>query len=117
MAMICEPMQLHRLLVVTSEFHMPRTKLIFEWVVRLWLPDATVEYRAADNRGIDPELLQGRCDKEKKGCDNVMAQARQYTTKAAVSTFLFVDHGAYNARVPVAAPVPTAADQRVLDSY
>ncbi len=44
-------------LVVTSEFHMPRSQGIFEWVLG---PDYNSEFEPASDKGIDPEKLRKR---------------------------------------------------------
>lgn len=117
MAMVCAPLGLHRLLVVTSKFHMPRTRLIFDWITPLWHPSATVAYSAAPNHGLSDEALELRRDKEKGGCEHVARQARAHPTRMATAQFLLLEHGAY-----AVAPAPQAApalpvDKRVLDSY
>lgn len=115
MAMICEPMGLRSVLVVTSEFHLPRSKLIFDWIVPLWIEGASVTYSGAPNVGLEGELLEGRRKKEEGGCANVKSQASKHTTRAAVLSFLLVGHGAYNCAPKAVALAPV--DQKVLDSY
>jgi plasmid stabilization system protein ParE len=117
MAMICEPMQLLNLLVVTSEFHLARSRLIFDWIVPLWIPEATVAYIGAVDAGLDGELLEGRREKERGGCVNVESQSRKFTTKMSAVAFLMQGHGAYNSAPQQAASASTAANMQVLGSY
>lgn len=117
MAMICEPLQLQTLLVVTSDFHMPRTRLIFDWIVPLWIPTASVSYASAPNTGLSDEAVELRREKEKAGCDGVSRHAREHPTREATVRFLLQGHGAYAVSPPPPTVPAPPIDKRVLDSY
>jgi hypothetical protein len=117
MAMICEPLKLKNLLVVTSEFHMPRTRLIFDWIAPLWHPTASVTYAPAPDDGLSAEAVELRRQKEKAGCDGVAEHARKHTTREATARFLMLGHGAYAVAPPQPAVPAPPIDKRVLDSY
>jgi uncharacterized SAM-binding protein YcdF (DUF218 family) len=101
-----------RLLLITSAFHMPRTRAIFEWVFALppTLPTPVraaarasalqLEYEEVTESGLaDDDVLQSRRLKE----EQALRVLRESTIPAirdlrALHDFLFVHHGAYRAR-------------------
>lgn len=92
------------MLVITSEFHLRRTRAIFDWVFAL--PDAAgrrrgateLAYEAVGDRGLAEEHLASRVAKEAAALaalrDSTMADVADL---AALSAFLFERHGAYRA--------------------
>lgn len=101
---ILEPMKLHRLAVITNEFHMARTKLIFNWICSLtYSSDERCEkfhmdYFTVQNQDMTDEQLIARIDKERLACEDVKTKIEGMTTVSEVARFLFVDHGAYQAK-------------------
>ena len=97
-----------RLLVVTSTFHLPRTRAIFDWIFTLPHAGDTIgrrrtvhiEYEAVPEAGLAEEaVLSSRRQKE----DRALQALRETTIPriadlSALHTFLFVEHGAYRAR-------------------
>ncbi|EKV02541.1 hypothetical protein Lepto7375DRAFT_4778 [Leptolyngbya sp. PCC 7375] len=61
-----EPLELKHLLVITSEFHIPRTKAVFEWIYHLegLSQDYQVVFEAVSDDGIDATTLRSRQQKE-----------------------------------------------------
>ncbi|MEM7067203.1 MAG: YdcF family protein, partial [Cyanobacteria bacterium P01_B01_bin.77] len=92
-----EPLQLKRLLVVTSEFHMPRTKAIFEWIYRLeGLPqDHQISYETVSDDGIDKAVLEARQQREEKSLKTLLETAGKIHSLRDFHQWLFRDHGAY----------------------
>lgn len=92
-----EPLQLKRLLVITSEFHMPRTKSIFKWIYHLeGLPqDYQLFFEAVSDVGIDEEILKARQQKEVKSLQALLETARKIPTLKKFHQWLFQEHGAY----------------------
>ena len=58
-----------RMGVVNPQFHMPRTRLVFDWVFGLdgISQNAPLEYFATPNTGLSPEDLVARLHKERAG--------------------------------------------------
>jgi len=92
-----EPLELTRVCVVTSLFHMPRSEAIFRHVFSLSSQKKIeLTFVSADDIGINPDLLQLRQDKEAKSLENWYQTMERCTTKLALAQFLFTEHGAYN---------------------
>ncbi|CAF0735159.1 unnamed protein product [Rotaria sp. Silwood1] len=101
---ILEPMQLHRLAIITNEFHMPRTKLIFDWVFSLsnstkdHCEKYKIDYFTVNNQDMTDEQLVARIDKERIACEDVKVKTQQITNLSQMAQFLFIEHGAYKAK-------------------
>eukprot|EP00039_Didymoeca_costata_P014210 m.227043 g.227043 ORF g.227043 m.227043 type:complete len:218 (+) comp15970_c0_seq2:88-741(+) len=94
-AMLCAPLSLKKLMVVTSEFHIARTKCIFNWVFPLFIEQVSIAFQNSPNTGLDTENLEGRRTKEAASSRTVIAHSEKYKTKDAFVRFLFTEHGAY----------------------
>jgi uncharacterized SAM-binding protein YcdF (DUF218 family) len=92
-----EPLGWRRLRVITSAFHMARTRAIFQWVFGLHGGDTpyTLTFEAVSDDGLDPHLLQIRHEKEAQGLARLLPLAEQIRTLAALHHFLFTQHDAY----------------------
>ena len=97
--MHCEPRELTRLLVITSDFHMPRTQAIFNWIFGVAPRPALfdIHFHSVANTGMDAPTLSARLEKEKARLDSVRSLAQRHTTMASVNHFLFTQHAAYHA--------------------
>lgn len=101
---IIEPMELHRLAVITNEFHMPRTKLIFDWIFSLSKSTTercdkySIEYFTVNNQDMTDEQLIARIEKERLSCEDVKLKIQNITNFSQMAHFLFVEHGAYKAK-------------------
>lgn len=110
--MCTEPMGLSRLIVITSAFHMPRTRAIFEWVFSLPsgsnITDGStqpspptleynIDYCIADNDGMSDEQAGTRSAKEQQSLQTLREKTiPRVQTLQDLATFLLVDHGAYS---------------------
>lgn len=97
--MICEPMQLKRCCVITSAFHMPRTRAIFEWVFSLESEKFDIDYCVTPDVGLDDAMASARVEKEKNSLITLQEKKiPRIKTLGELSLFLFVEHAAYNSR-------------------
>ena len=97
-----EPLQLKKLLIVTSEFHMPRTKAIFEWVFHL--PPSPLEYQihfiSTPDKGLTPQALAARVQREKNSLVNLSITIPKINTLDKFINWLYTEHTAYAADKP-----------------
>lgn len=109
-----EPLRLKNLLVVTSEFHMPRTQAIFKWIYSLeGLPrQYHLEFQTVSDEGIDVKILMARRAKEANSLKNVRSLARRIKTIQQLHAWLFQEHSAY---AVAKQPVREAGD--ILQTY
>lgn len=109
-----EPGGFRNLRIITSAFHMPRTRRIFEWIYAL--DGGAQRYRLAfeetPDDGMDPATLRARRDKERASLVNLEPQIRSLTSMQALHRWLFTQHQAY-----CAAPVRSSLPDEVLKTY
>ena len=94
-----DPAGLRRLLVVNSAFHMPRTRMIFDWVFGLPPADPpyTLDYHTLPDRGLTAAGLEARRAKEAARMEDLRRTIPRITSLAALHRWLFTEHRAYAA--------------------
>eukprot|EP00554_Chaetoceros_debilis_P012915 CAMPEP_0194114932 /NCGR_PEP_ID=MMETSP0150-20130528/21949_1 /TAXON_ID=122233 /ORGANISM="Chaetoceros debilis, Strain MM31A-1" /LENGTH=189 /DNA_ID=CAMNT_0038805279 /DNA_START=415 /DNA_END=981 /DNA_ORIENTATION=- len=103
----CDLVGWKKLLIITSEFHMKRTKCIFDWVMNVpsvhgpTLPSSQkyeLNYLSVPDYGLSEEAVKIRNEKENKSADNVeKILSRKYTTLSEVFEFITGEHAFYSA--------------------
>jgi hypothetical protein len=93
-----DPSGLRRLLVITSEHHMPRTDAIFRWVFGL-APDLgyALSFEAVPDAGLEGAVLEARNDRERASLALVRTLTTRFRTLAQLHHWLFTEHEAYRA--------------------
>lgn len=89
-----------KLLIITSEFHMERTKAIFDWVFALDPPPEkyTLMYQATPDDGLTGEAVTLRAEREHKSAENVRNNlAANRKSLRDVHQFLTSKHDLYMA--------------------
>jgi uncharacterized SAM-binding protein YcdF (DUF218 family) len=107
-----DPAGLRRLLVVNSEFHMPRTRLIFDWVFGLPPADPpyALDYHTVPDQGLTEAGLAARRAKEAARMEDLRRTIPRIASLAALHRWLFTEHRAYAAGAdPRGDPPPAAA--------
>ncbi len=94
-----QPAELKRLLIVTSDWHMPRTRFLFDWVYGLPpLPFAfELDYQEAHDPEMSEQLSTERLRKEQASVELVRGLAGQIGTLPDLHRWLFTRHEAYKA--------------------
>jgi hypothetical protein len=93
------PRGFRRVLVVTSEFHMPRTEAAFRWIWGMAAPggDCTLEFESVADAGHDAEMLELRRKKERAGLAILEKLRRRIRTFSELHEWVFLEHGMYSA--------------------
>lgn len=102
----CEPAGWRRLLVITSEAHMPRAEAIFRWVFGL-APDAgyALEFASSADEGLTSELLAARRSHEAASLAMMRQVFRRVRSLAGLHRWMFTEHRAYMALMAPPPPV------------
>lgn len=101
---LIEPMKLNRLAVITNDFHLERTQMIFNWIFSLSENDNErcdkfhIDFFNVTNEDMTDEQLIARIDKERSACLDLKTKIERLTNLSKVARFLFVEHGAYRAK-------------------
>ena len=86
-----------RLLIVNSEFHMERTKAIFQWVFGLApVRGYELAFETVPNLGMPEEDLAFRCAREAESLEKLGQVRDRIGTVAGLHRFLFTEHDAYS---------------------
>ena len=111
---LTDPLGWRRLLIITSQFHMPRAEAIFRWIYSL---DSDVPYQlefaASPDAGLSDATLSARIGRERASLGTVEQLRERLTSMRAVAAWLFTAHGAYKA---IREPLVKQPDE-LLDSY
>mmetsp|Transcript_511 Transcript_511/g.825 ORF Transcript_511/g.825 Transcript_511/m.825 type:complete len:298 (-) Transcript_511:230-1123(-) len=96
----CDIANWTNILIVTNEFHMERSKLIFDWIMNA--PPSYHKYKlhylSVPDIGLSNEALEVRYDKERKSADNISnVLMKNYPTLPDVFNFLNEKHSFYTA--------------------
>ncbi|KAL7470528.1 hypothetical protein ACHAXS_010781 [Conticribra weissflogii] len=95
-----------KLLVVTNEFHIERSKAIFDWIFHAPSTSSAdndddgydLYYLSCNNIGLTSEAIETRKEHEKRGEINVKSKlATEYVTLREIWEFLTTDHDFYAA--------------------
>ena len=95
--LFAEPFKFSNLLVLSSDFHTPRTQAIFEWIYSLTpLPvQFHLSFESLPDQGLSPSALKARQNREKKSLAQVLITSNRITTLSACFAWLYTEHGAY----------------------
>lgn len=90
------PMKIKKAVIVTSDFHINRTKLLFNWMKLLFDQNVFFDYVVANDIGLEKEL-EHRIIREKESCDNIKNNLQKKIS--SVSDFVkwfFEEHKCYS---------------------
>lgn len=101
----CDISGWRRLLIITNEFHMRRTKLIFDWIMNVQGGSTSTSnhyelyYLSVPDKGLSDVAIAARKKKELKSAENVKnVLIEKYTSLEDVFDFLTQKHSFYNAK-------------------
>lgn len=91
-----DPLELRRLLIVNSEFHMARTEAIFRWVFSVTPSHGYgLSFEAVENTGLSQEALVSRLHKEQASLRQVRSLAERIITLPQLHDWIYNEHDAY----------------------
>ena len=92
-----DPLSLARCLVITSAFHLPRTRAAFAWVFSLAPLGLTYSFsfESAPDLGLDPGALAARQAREGASLEKLQDTARRIKTLGDFQRWLYSEHAAY----------------------
>lgn len=104
-----EPLEIKKIIVITSSFHMPRTKCIFDWIFSLPKTETKtyskkktlISYVETKNIGINRNDLNKRITKENKGIEKINELKSRICDLSDFNRWLFSKHAAYSIGLPL----------------
>ena len=90
------PLKIKELVLVTSEFHIGRTKEIFDYFKNLFKITVKINYIVSENY-MDSEFLTLRCEREKKSLESFKENiVKKIKTIESFFEWFYTEHNAYN---------------------
>lgn len=89
------PMEVSRVLVITSDFHMPRTKAIFNWIYGL-SSNTTLDFLSVNSLDLNQDIIQARMERERKSLETLQDKIAKIRTLKDFHVWFFSEHKAYN---------------------
>ena len=110
------PMDLKKIVVITSEFHMMRTKLIFDWLNEIFKRDIKINYYSVSDEDLDSDIIDIRIQREIK---SVLSLSKNLIPKIrdvkGFHKFIYEDHKAYCSEIELERKDTTTVQER--ESY
>lgn len=104
-----DPRRLKKICIITSAFHMQRTKIIFDWIFSLEPQfDYNLQYIAVENIGLSKKGLIARNDKEQSRSKELIPIINNIKTLEQLHKWIYEEHKAYNLSEPCTSKNPTA---------
>lgn len=96
---VCDKLQLIKCCIVTSAFHMERTKAIFEWVFAMDGGQYQLHFVQTENTGMSEDQVRARVDKEISSLQTLRnTTMSRVTSLQELVNFLLINHTAYNVK-------------------
>jgi len=89
------PLKLKNILVITSKFHIDRTKLIFDWIKSITLGIHNIQYISASDYGIDNNIIKARNNREKDSINKLKIIINDIDNINKFVKWFYEDHKAY----------------------
>jgi hypothetical protein len=90
------PLNLTNIILITSEFHMERTKIIFDWMKEVFKCDIHISYISTPNTNLDKTVLEIRKEREKNSINNLKQYLiNKYNNLEKFHKWFYTEHKAY----------------------
>ncbi|MBC8166690.1 MAG: YdcF family protein [Bryobacteraceae bacterium] len=110
-----DPAGWRRMLIITSEFHMQRTRAIFEWIYSMEAAEYHLEFLASPNDGLKAEAVSARAARETQSLASVEKLRRELRNRRDLHDWMFTRHRAYSTE-SILRP-RTLPDPVIMESY
>jgi hypothetical protein len=109
-----DPGEFRRLLIITSDFHMPRTEAIFLWVFGLDAPRPPYRliFESVPDKGITAGALKERKEKENSSLQQFLENRKNIHSLNQLHGWLFENHAAYSM-----SRAPLKESGKILETY
>lgn len=90
------PLNLKNIILITSEFHIERSKLIFEWQKQIFNKDINIFYKSSNNNNLNKDVLESRLAREKSSTSNLKNTIiPKINTLELFHKWFYTEHRAY----------------------
>lgn len=106
------PRKIDRALVITSDFHMPRSRMIFNWMKDLFEVDIDLSFINVSDDGLDENIIAIRKEREEKSIDTLSKNITKINTLDKFHRWFYEVHKAYCSNVN-SIRVPDITDKEI----
>lgn len=90
------PLRFKSIVLVTSEFHMPRAKSIFLWMKQIFNIDINIECMSANDNELDESIIKIRTEREKKSLNALKEKVMNKINNIdQFHKWFYTEHNAY----------------------
>lgn len=91
------PFNYGKIIVITSDFHMERTREIFEWIWKIaGLSPLNIKFLEVDSIGLDDDIIQARKIRESDSLAKLKTMITNIDTLSKFANWFYHEHKAYN---------------------
>ena len=90
------PLKLKSIVLITSEFHIPRSKAIFLWMKQIFNIDIKIEFISAADENLDKDIIKTRTEREKNSLNMLKENViNKIDTIEKFHKWFYTEHNAY----------------------
>jgi len=90
------PLKLEKIVLITSEFHMPRSRVIFNWMKNIFNNNINIKYMSVTDKDLNEDVITSRITRETKSKENLIKYViAKITNIKSFHKWFFTEHGAY----------------------
>jgi len=107
------PMKLKKCVMITSEFHMVRSKLIFDWMNKLYGNITEISFISVSDEGLDKDIIDIRVEREKASAENLLKNV--ISNIASLEQFhkwFYEDHKAYCSNLELIRTITVSEEEK-----
>jgi len=82
--------------VITSDFHLERSRFIFNWIYSLDNKEYNLNYIGVTDKGLDEEIITMRKEREKKSLENLKKLNKKIKNLEEFHIWFHNEHNCYN---------------------
>jgi len=91
------PLKIKKCKIVTSNFHMERSKIIFDFFIKFAEHDVDISYLSISDDVMNKDILDNRIKREKQSSINFMALIKDKNNLTKFTEWFYTEHNAYKA--------------------
>lgn len=92
------PMKITNVLIITSDFHMARAQVIFNWIYHLSDLEIDLDFLKVSTKYLDNEIIESRFNRETRSLQNLKNTIDQIDTWKKFCEWFYHEHQAYNCK-------------------
>jgi len=90
------PLELKKIVLITSDFHITRTKVIFDWIKTIFKININIIFLSVSDESFDKNIINKRIKREKNSTINLIKNViNKINNKEKLFKWFYTEHKAY----------------------